>query len=86
MHAAARNVPDADARGAPPQQTWSPRQVPSLEHTLAPADARHAYAVLRGLTGARRRMVAAATTSRCPSARAEGRSYDYRYVWIRDQC
>src|SRR5205085_5951650 len=30
-------------------------------------------------------MVAAATTSLPERARA-GRSYDYRYVWIRDQC
>ena len=24
--------------------------------------------------------------ARCPSAPAQGRNYDYRYVWIRDQC
>ena len=30
-------------------------------------------------------MVAAATTS-LPERAAEGRNYDYRYVWIRDQC
>ena len=30
-------------------------------------------------------MVAAATTS-LPERAEEGRNYDYRYVWIRDQC
>src|SRR5205823_3083747 len=48
-------------------------------------DARHAYAVLRGLTSAAGGMVAAATTS-LPERAAQGRNYDYRYVWIRDQC
>src|SRR5205085_1556221 len=48
-------------------------------------DARHAYAVLRGLTSWGGGMVAAATTS-LPERAREGRNYDYRYVWIRDQC
>ena len=52
---------------------------------LAQRDARHAYAVLSGLTSVGGGMVAAATTSLPERARA-GRNYDYRYVWIRDQC
>ena len=48
-------------------------------------DARHAYAVLSGLTSAGGGMVAAATTS-LPERAEQGRNYDYRYVWIRDQC
>jgi GH15 family glucan-1,4-alpha-glucosidase len=52
---------------------------------MAPRDARHAYAVLTGLTSDAGGMVAAATTS-LPERAREGRSYDYRFVWIRDQC
>ena len=48
-------------------------------------DARHSYAVLRGLTSSGGGMVAAATMS-LPERAAQGRNYDYRYVWIRDQC
>ena len=50
-----------------------------------PRDARRSYAVLRGLTSASGGMVAAATTS-LPERAEAGRNYDYRYVWIRDQC
>ena len=39
---------------------------------------------MRGLTGGGRGMVAAATTS-LPERAEQGRNYDYRYVWIRDQ-
>ena len=53
--------------------------------TVAPRDAPHAYAVLAGLTSAGGGMVAAATMSPSRAGR-EGRNYDYRYVWIRDQC
>jgi GH15 family glucan-1,4-alpha-glucosidase len=59
--------------------------VPQLDHCLSPADARHSYAVLRGLTTSSGGMVAAATTS-LPERSEAGRNYDYRYVWIRDQC
>ncbi|WP_436843700.1 glycoside hydrolase family 15 protein [Streptomyces hundungensis] len=52
---------------------------------MAPEDARHAYTVLRGLTSSSGGMVAAATTS-LPERAEAGRNYDYRYVWIRDQC
>jgi GH15 family glucan-1,4-alpha-glucosidase len=40
---------------------------------------------MRGLTSASGGMVAAATTS-LPERAEAGRNYDYRYVWIRDQC
>jgi alpha,alpha-trehalase len=64
---------------------WRER-VPALEHVgVAHRDARHAFAVMSGLTGGSGGMVAAATTS-LPERASEGRNYDYRYVWIRDQC
>jgi GH15 family glucan-1,4-alpha-glucosidase len=65
-------------------EEWWREQVPSLEGTAAPRDARHAYAVMTGLTAAGGGMVAAATTS-LPERAEQGRNYDYRYVWIRDQ-
>ncbi|MEO6155992.1 MAG: glycoside hydrolase family 15 protein, partial [Ilumatobacteraceae bacterium] len=42
------------------------------------------YAVLRGLTSSGGGMVAATTS--LPERAEAGRNYDYRYVWIRDQC
>src|SRR4051812_2256502 len=51
----------------------------------APHAPRRSYAVLRGLTSIGGGMVAAATTS-LPERADAGRNYDYRYVWIRDQC
>ncbi|KUM68349.1 glycoside hydrolase family 15 protein [Streptomyces griseorubiginosus] len=73
-----------------PRRTWAATEaawreaVPALDGTAAPGDARRAYAVLRGLTTRGGGMVAAATTS-LPERAEEGRNYDYRYVWIRDQ-
>lgn len=61
------------------------RVVPDLRETVAPRDARHAYAVLRGLTTPGGGMVAAATLG-LPERAEAGRNYDYRYVWLRDQC
>ncbi|MEU7428748.1 glycoside hydrolase family 15 protein [Streptomyces sp. NPDC040750] len=65
------------------EQAWR-AVVPDLGHTIAPRDARRAYALLRGLTTHGGGMVAAATTS-LPERAEAGRNYDYRYVWIRDQ-
>ena len=59
--------------------------VPPLSACLSPPESRHSYAVLRGLTTSSGGMVAAATTS-LPERSEAGRNYDYRYVWIRDQC
>ncbi len=50
----------------------------------APADTAHHCAVLLGLTGPGG-TVAAATTS-LPERSGDDRNYDYRYVWVRDQC
>ncbi|WP_037677981.1 glycoside hydrolase family 15 protein [Streptomyces griseus] len=76
--------------GPRPDRAWAATEaawraaVPGLENTIAVADARRSYAVLRGLTARGGGMVAAATTS-LPERAEEGRNYDYRYVWIRDQ-
>ncbi|MFF4488034.1 glycoside hydrolase family 15 protein [Streptomyces sp. NPDC001544] len=75
--------PHAEQVWAATEQAWR-RAVPRLEDTIAPGDARLACAVLRGLTTSGGGMVAAATTS-LPERAEEGRNYDYRYVWIRDQ-
>ena len=56
-----------------------------MDDIEARRDARHSYAVLQGLTTSGGGMVAAATTS-MPERVEAGRNYDYRYVWIRDQC
>ena len=57
---------------------------PKLTDTLDPKASALAYAVMRGLTSSGGGMVAAATTS-LPERAEQGRNYDYRYVWIRDQ-
>ena len=58
--------------------------VPEFGSSVAPRDARHSYAVLRGLTAPGGGMVAAATLG-MPERAEAGRNYDYRYVWLRDQ-
>ena len=58
--------------------------LPRAAGTLAPRDARHSLVVLRGMTAATGGMVAAATMS-LPERADQGRNYDYRYAWIRDQ-
>jgi GH15 family glucan-1,4-alpha-glucosidase len=76
--------PDPDTAWAATVAEWR-STIPRLEETIAPRDASHAYAVLSGLTSASGGMVAAATSS-LPERAEQGRNYDYRYVWIRDQC
>jgi hypothetical protein len=77
-------APDAQRSWTATETAWR-EATPGLGATIAPRDARHAYAVLRGLTSAGGGMVAAATMS-LPERAEQGRNYDYRYVWIRDQC
>lgn len=74
----------ADAAWRATETAWHDA-VPRLDNCLSPSQTRHSYAVLRGLTSAGGGMVAAATTS-LPERAEAGRNYDYRYVWIRDQC
>lgn len=75
---------DAEEAWSATVYAWS-QAVPNLTGTLADRDARHAYAVLRGLTSSGGGMVAAATLG-LPERAEQGRNYDYRYVWLRDQC
>lgn len=73
-----------------PDRLWSETQnywrqnVPEFSESAAPRDSRLAYAVLRGLTAPGGGMVAAATLG-LPERAEEGKNYDYRYVWLRDQ-
>ena len=76
--------PDPGQSWAATEEAWSDVS-PGCDDLIALADARHSYAVLRGLTSASGAMVAAATTS-LPERLEGGRNYDYRYAWIRDQC
>jgi hypothetical protein len=75
---------DADEVWQATEYAWH-EAAPELTETIAPRDATHAYAVLRGLTARGGGMVAAATMS-LPERAETGRNYDYRYAWIRDQC
>jgi len=87
FEASAQSLPDKlvdpDKAWSATEAAWS-RSVPELGSSLAPRDARHAYAVLRGLTSSDGGMVAAATMS-LPERAGQGGNYDYRYAWIRDQ-
>jgi hypothetical protein len=76
-------APPADTAWSGTEAAWRER-VPGLERMMGRRDAWHAHAVLSGLTSSGGGMVAAATTS-LPERAREGRNYDYRYVWVRDQ-
>ncbi|MEW2414460.1 glycoside hydrolase family 15 protein [Streptomyces sp. NPDC046866] len=78
-------------RREPAERLWRATEagwqahLPGLRAVPGPPDARHAYAVLRAMTVPGGGTVAAATTS-LPERVEQGRNYDYRYAWIRDQC
>jgi hypothetical protein len=76
---------DADVAWEGTEAHWRERAPSNLDGLSAARDARHSHAVLAGLTSADGGMVAAATMS-MPERAREGRAYDYRYAWIRDQC
>jgi alpha,alpha-trehalase len=78
------HVPDPEIAWTATEAAWA-RRIPSLVSTVAPRDARHACAVMIGLTSGDGGMVAAATTS-LPERARQDNSYDYRFAWIRDQC
>jgi GH15 family glucan-1,4-alpha-glucosidase len=76
--------PSPEALWRATERRWE-QAIPSSLGTVAETDSRHALAVLTGLTSRSGAMVAAATMG-LPERADRGRSYDYRYAWIRDQC
>jgi hypothetical protein len=77
--------PDAARLWEQTERSWR-EAMPSFQNSAAPRDTQHAYAVLRGLTSSRSGGMVAAATMSLPEKADGGRNYDYRYVWIRDQC
>ncbi|AEV71486.1 glycosyl hydrolase, glucoamylase [Mycolicibacterium rhodesiae NBB3] len=77
-------LPNPDALWVTTETHWN-TALPRFDTSIAARDARHAYAVLLGLTTPGGGMVAASTMS-LPERAAQHRNYDYRYVWLRDQC
>ena len=77
-------APDAASLWDVTERAWADA-VPDFASSVAPRDARHAYAVLRGLTSAQTGGMVAAVTLGLPERAEAGRNYDYRYVWLRDQ-
>jgi hypothetical protein len=75
---------DADREWASTEEGWR-RHRRAGAALIADRDVHHAHAVLAGLTSGSGAMVAAATMG-LPERAQQGRNYDYRYAWIRDQC
>ncbi|GAB3437179.1 glycoside hydrolase family 15 protein [Phycicoccus ginsengisoli] len=84
LDAAHATPPDPQQLWDRTERTWHDRVPDAFGHTAAPRDARHSYAVLCGMTHPAGGMVAAATLG-LPEKADEGNSYDYRFVWLRDQ-
>lgn len=76
-------LPNKDSLWRSTESAWR-AEVPQWNDVVAQPDVTRSYALLRGLTTSKGSMVAAATACLPERARA-GRSYDYRYAWIRDQ-
>jgi hypothetical protein len=87
LEISAGELPD---RPPVPEAAWQDTRAawheatPDLDGVRDSSDTAHHFAVLLGLTGPGG-TVAAATTS-LPERAGDNRNYDYRYVWIRDQC
>jgi hypothetical protein len=77
-------LPHPDSLWADTEKAWA-ATLPPFDASITARDARHSYAVLRGMTVPGGGMVAATTMS-LPERAEQRRNYDYRYVWIRDQC
>jgi GH15 family glucan-1,4-alpha-glucosidase len=79
------DLPDPDGCWSATVDSWH-TAVPELDAVVLGArDAELSMSVLGGLTSASGGMVAAATMN-LPERAKQGRNYDYRYAWIRDQC
>jgi hypothetical protein len=74
-----------------PVRAWSATEEGWRRHhvagvgLVADRDVHHAHSVIAGLSSGSGAMVAAATMG-LPERAEQGRNYDYRYAWIRDQC
>jgi len=82
-HPITQDAPPADQLWDATETAW--RSESTVSGTIADRDASHAVAVLRGMTSSGGGMVAGATMA-LPERFEQGRNYDYRYAWIRDQC
>jgi hypothetical protein len=75
---------DAGDAWSATEEEWR-RRAATHRPGVAARDVQHAHAVLAGLTSSTGAMVAAATLG-LPERAEQGRNYDYRYAWVRDQC